>query len=128
MGRNTNSLRYEDDTTLMAESKEELNSLLITVKEDSEKSGLKLNIKKTKIMASSPIIPWQIDGEKVEAVTHVLFLGSKITVDDDCSRETRGPLLLGRNPVTKIKMQKHPFANKCPYSQDYSFSSCHVRM
>ena len=70
MGRNTNSLRYEDDTTLMAESKEELNSLLITVKEDSEKSGLKLNIKKTKIMASSPIIPWQIDGEKVEAVTH----------------------------------------------------------
>ena len=128
MGRNTNSLRYEDDTTLMAESKEELNSLLITVKEDSEKSGLKLNIKKTKIMASSPIIPWQIDGEKVEAVTHFLFLGSKITVDDDCSRETRGPLLLGRNPVTKIKMQKHPFANKCPYSQDYSFSSCHVRM
>ena len=128
MGRNTNSLRYEDDTTLMAESKEELNSLLITVKEDSEKSGLKLNIKKTKIMASSPIIPWQIDGEKVEAVTHFLFLGSKITVDDDCSRETRGPLLLGRNPVTKIKMQKHPFANKCPYSQDNSFSSCHVRM
>ena len=98
------------------------------LKEKSERTGLKLGSQNTNIMASSPIIPWQIDGEKVEAVTHFLFLGSKITVDDDCSRETRGPLLLGRNPVTKIKMQKHPFANKCPYSQDYSFSSCHVRM
>ena len=81
MGRNTNSLRYEDDTTLMAESKEELNSLLITVKEDSEKSGLKLNIKKTKIMASGPITSWQIEEELVEAVIDFIFLGSKITED-----------------------------------------------
>ena len=123
MGRNTNNLSYEDDTTLMAESKEELKSLLMRVKEESEKSGLKLNIKKTKIMASSPIIPWQIEWEKVEVVTHFLFLGSKITVDDDCSHETRGQLLLGRKPITNrnnvfIKKKKHHFANKCPYSQD----------
>ena len=83
--RNINNLRYADDTTLMAESEEELKNLLIRVKEESEKAGLKLTIKKTKILASSPITSWQIDGEKVEAVTDFLFLGSKITVDGDCS-------------------------------------------
>ena len=89
-GRNINNLRYVDDTTLMVESKEELKSLLMRVKEESEKFGLKLNIKnKTKIMVSGPIISWQIEGEKVEAVTDFLFLGSKITVDDDCSHEIR---------------------------------------
>ena len=96
MGRNTNSLRYEDDTTLMAESKEELNSLLITVKEDSEKSGLKLNIKKTKIMASSSITSWKIEGEKVEAVTDFISLGSRITADSDCSHEIKRHLFFRR--------------------------------
>ena len=84
-GRNINNLRYANDTTLMAESREELKSLLMKVKEDSEKVGLKLNIQKTKIMASGPITPCQIEGEKVEAVTRFIFLGSKITVDVDCS-------------------------------------------
>ena len=89
-GRNINNLRYVDDTTLMVESKEELKSLLMRVKEESEKFGLKLNIPKMKIiMASSPITSWQIEGENVEAVTDFLFLGSKITVDDDCSHEIR---------------------------------------
>ena len=86
-GRNINNLRYGDDTTLMAESKEELKSLLFKVKEENEKVGLKLNRQKTKIMASSPITSWQIDGEKVETVTDFLFLGSKITVEGDCSHE-----------------------------------------
>ena len=87
--KNTNHLRYADDTTLMAESEEELKRLLMKVKEDSEKVGLKLNIRKTKIMASGPITSWQIDGEKVEAVTDFIFLGSKITADDDCSHEIK---------------------------------------
>ena len=89
LGRNINNLRYADDTTLMAESREELKNLLKRVKEDSEKSSLKLNIKNTKIMASSPITSWQIEGEKVEVVTDFLFLGSKITVEGDCSHEIR---------------------------------------
>ena len=88
-GRNINRLRYGNDTTLMAESKEELKSLLIRVKEDNEKSGLKLNIQKTKIMASGPITSWQIDGETMEAVTDFIFLGSKITADGDCSHKIK---------------------------------------
>ena len=95
-GRNINNLRYADDTTLMAESEEELKSLLMKVKEESEKIGLKLNIQKTKIMASSPITSWQIDGETMETVTYFIFLGSKITADGDCSHEIKRRLLLGR--------------------------------
>ena len=93
-GRNINNLRYADDTTLMAES-EELKSLLMKVKEDSEKVGLKLNIQKTKIMASGPITAWQIDGKTVETVADFIFLGSKITADGDCSHEIKRCLLLG---------------------------------
>ena len=95
-GRNINNLREADDTTLMAESNEELKSLLTKVKEENRKAGLKLNIQKTKIMASGPIISWQIDGEKVEIVTDFIFLGSKITADGDCSHEIKRCLLLGR--------------------------------
>ena len=95
-GRNINNLRYADDTTLMAESKEELKKLLRKVKEDSEKAGLKFNIQKTKIMASSPITSWQIDGEIMEIVTDLIFLGSKITADGECSHEIKRCLLLGR--------------------------------
>ena len=95
-GRNINNLRYADDTTLMAESEEELNSLLMKVKEESEKVGLKLNIQKTKIMVSCPITSWQIDGETVETVADFIFLGSKITVDGDYSHEIKRCLLLGR--------------------------------
>ena len=87
--RNINNLRYADDTTLIAESKEDLKSLLMKVKEESEKAGLKLNIQKTKIMASSPITSWQIDGETMETVTDFIFLGSKITADGDCSQEIK---------------------------------------
>ena len=99
-GRNINNLIYADDTALMAESEEELKSLLMRVKEESERAGLKLNIKKTKIMASSPITAWQIEGGKVEVVADFLFLGSKITADRDCSREIRRQLLLGRKGMT----------------------------
>ena len=88
-GRNTNNLRYADDTTLMEESKEELKSLLLKVKEDSEKVGLKLNIQKTKVMASGPITSWQIDGETMETVRDFIFLGSKLTADGDCSHEIK---------------------------------------
>ena len=95
-GRNINNLRYVDDTTLMAESEEELKSFLMKVKEESEKVGLNLNIQKTKIMASSPITSWQIDGETVETVAAFIFLGSRITADGDCSHEIKRPLLLGR--------------------------------
>ena len=98
-GRNINNLRYADDTTLMAESKEELKSLLMKVKEESEKVGLKLNIQKMKIMPSSPITSWQIDGETVADFT---FLGSKITADGDCSHEIKRRLLLGRNVMTNL--------------------------
>ena len=100
-GRNINNPRYADDTTLMAES-EELKSLLMKVKEESKKVGLKLNIQKTKIMASGPITSWQIDGETVETVTDFIFLGSKITADSDCSHEIKRHLLLGRNVMTNL--------------------------
>ena len=99
-GRNINNLRYADDTTLMAESEEELKSLLMKVKEESEKVGLKLNIHKTKIMASGPITSWQTDGETVETVSDFIFLGSKITADGDCSHEIKRHLLLGRKVMT----------------------------
>ena len=101
-GRNINNLRYADDTTLMAESEEELNSVLKKVKEESEKVGLKLNIQKTKIMASVPITLWQIDGETMETVTDFIFLGSKITTDGDCSHEIKRRLLLGREIMTNL--------------------------
>ena len=101
-GRNTNNLKYADDTTLMAESEEELKSLLMKVKEESEKAGLKLNIQKTKIMASGPITLWQIDGEMVETVSGFIFLGSKITADGDCSHEIKRRLLLGRKVMTNL--------------------------
>ena len=101
-GRNINNLRYADDTTLMAESEKELKSLLMKVKEQSEKVGLKLNIQKTKTMASSPITSWQIDGETVETVSDVIFLGSKITADGDCSHEIKRRLLLGRKAMSNL--------------------------
>ena len=99
--RNINNLRYADDTTLMAESKE-LKSLLMKAKEESEKVGLKLNIQKTKIMASGPITSWEIDGETVETVSDFIFLGSKITTDGDCSHEIKRRLLLGRKAMTNL--------------------------
>ena len=99
--RNSNNLRYADDTTLMAESEEELKSLLMKVKEESEKVGLKLNIQKTKIMASGPITSWEIDGETVETVADLILGGSKITEDGDCSHEIKTHLLLGRKVMTK---------------------------
>ena len=101
-GRNVNDLRYADDTTLMAESEEELMSLLMKVKEESEKIGLKLNIQKTKIMASGPITSWQIDGETMETMTDFIFLGSKITAGDDCSHEIKRHLILGRKAMTNL--------------------------
>ena len=101
-GRNINNLRYADDTTLMAESKEELKSLLIKVKKETEKAGLKLNIQKMKIMASGPIISWQIDGETMEIVRDFILGGSKITADGDCSHEIKRRLLLGRKAMTNL--------------------------
>ena len=101
-GRNINNLRYADDTTLMAESEEELKSLLMKVKVESEKVGLNLNIQKTKIMASDPITSWEIDGEIVETVSDFIFLGSKITADGDCSHEIKRRLLLGRKVMTNL--------------------------
>ena len=130
-GRNINNLRYADDTTLMAESEEELKSLLMKVKEESEKVGLKLNIRKTKIMASSPITSWQIEGEKVETVTNFLSLGCKITVDDNCSHEIRRCLFHGRKAMTNldsILKSRFYFADKGLSSQSYDFSSSHVKM
>ena len=100
--RNINNLSYIDDTTLMAESEEELKSLLMKVREESENAGLKLNIQKTKIMASSPITSWQIDGETVDTVADFIFLGSKITADGDCSHEIKRRLLLGRKIMTNL--------------------------
>ena len=99
-GRNINNLRYADDTTLLAESEEDLKSLLMKVKEESEKVGLKLNLQKTKIMASGPTTSWEIDGETVETVADFIFLGSKITADGDCSHEIKRCLLLGRKAMT----------------------------
>ena len=133
-GRNINNLIYEDDTTLMVESEEELKSLLMKVKEESEKVGLKLNIQKTKIMASGPITSWQIDGETVEIVSlkqlTLFFGGSKITASGDCSHEVKRHLLLESydQPRQHIKKQKHYFANKGQSSQGYGFSSGHVWM
>ena len=101
-GRNINNLRYAGDTTIMAESEEELKSLLMQVKEESEKFGLKLNIQKTKIMASGPITSWEIDGETVETVSDFILLGSKITADGHCSHEIKRRLLLGRKVMTKL--------------------------
>ena len=126
--RNINNLRYEDDTTLMAES-EELKSLLMKVKEESEKVGLKLNIQKTKITASSPITSWQIDGVTVETVADFILGGSKITVDGDCSHEIKMLTPWKKSydqPRQHIKKQRHDFANKGPSSQGYGFSSSHV--
>ena len=133
-GRNINNLRYADDTTLMAESEEELKNLLMKVKEKSEKFGLKLNVQKMKIMASSPISSWQIDGETMETVKNFILGGApKIIVDCDCSHEIKRCLLPGRKAVTSlestcIKKQRHHFADKGPYSQSYGFSSNQVRM
>ena len=128
-GRNINNLRYANDTTLMAEIEEELKSLLMEVKEKSEKVGLKLNIQKT--MASGPITSWQIDGETVETVADFIFLGSKITADDNCSHEIKRHLLLGRKVMTNldsILKSRHYFTNKGPSNQGYGFSSGHVWM
>ena len=101
-GRNINNLRYVDGTMFMAESEEELKSLLMKVREESEKVGLKLNIQKTKIMASDPITSWEIDGEKLETVSDFIFVGSKITADGDCSHEIKRSLLLGRKAMTNL--------------------------
>ena len=101
--KNINKLRYADDTTLMAESEDELKSLLMKVKKESKKVGLKLNIRKTKIMASGPITSWEIDGETVETVADFIFWGSKITADGDCSHEIKGHLLLGRKAMTNLE-------------------------
>ena len=123
--RNINNLRYADNGSLMAESKEELNSLLMKMKEESEKAGLKLSIQKMKIVASSPIISWQIEGEKVETETDFIFLGSKITaamkLKDACSLEAKCD-----KPRQYVKKQRCYFANKRPSSQSYGFSSSHV--
>ena len=114
--RNINNLRYANDTILMAESEEELNSLLMKVKEDSEKAGLKLSIQKTKIMASSPITSWQINGKTMETVTNFIFLGSKITADGYCSHEIKRHMLLGRkvmtNPDSILKSRNITFPTK----------------
>ena len=128
-GRNINNLRYADDTTLMAESEEALKNLLMKGKEESEKVGLKLNIQKTKIMASGPITSWEIDGE---TVSDYIFWGSKITADGDCSHEIKRRLLRGRKVMTNLdsilKKQRHYFANKGLSSQSSGFSSSHIWM
>ena len=128
--RNINNIRYAGDTTLMAESKEELKRPLD--ESESEKDGLKLNIQKTKIMASSPITLWQINGETMKIVTDFIFLDSKIAAGGDCSHKIKRHLLLGRKAMTiprqHIKKRRHYFANKGPTSQGYGFSSSHVWM
>ena len=129
--RNINNLRYADDTTLMAEKEEELKSLLMKVKEESEKVGLKLNIQKTKIMASGPMTSWQIDGETVETVRDFILGSFKINAGGDCSHEIRRSLLLGRKVMTNldsILKSRRYFANKGPSSESYGFSSSHVWM
>ena len=129
-GRNINNLRYAADTTLMTESGEKLKSLLMKVKEKSEKTGLKLSIQKTKIMTSNLITSCQIDGKTMETVTDFVFSGSKITADGDCSHEIKGRFLLGRKAMTNIdsifKKQRHYFVDRGPESQSYGFSSSHV--
>ena len=129
---NINNLRYADDTTLMAESEEELKSLLMKVKEESEKIGLKLNIQKTMIMASGPITSWKIDAETVKTVSDFISFDSKITADGDCSHEIKKTLTPWKEcfdqPREHIKKQRHYFANKVPSSQSYGFPSGHVWM
>ena len=131
-GRYINNFKYAGDTTLMAESKEELKSLLMKVKEESEKAGLKLNIQKMKIMASGPITSWQIDGETVETVTDFIFLGSKITVDSDYSHEIKRCLLFGRKAMTNLdsilKSRDITFLTKVCLVKAMVFSSSHVWM
>ena len=130
-GRNINNLRYADDTTLMAESEEELKSLLMKVKEESEKVGLKLNIQKAKIMASSSITSWQIDGETMETVTDFIFLGSKTTADGDCTHEIKRRLLLGRKVMANLDSILKSRDITLPTSlssQSYGFPSSHVWM
>ena len=131
-GRNVKNLRQADDTTVMAETQEELKSLLMKVKEESEKVGLKLNIQKTKIMAFDPITSWEIDGETVETVSDFIFGGSKITADGDCSHEIKRCVLLGRKVMTNLdqhtQKQRHYFANKGPSSRGYGFFCGHVWM
>ena len=128
--RNINNLRYADDTTLMAESEEELKSFLMKVKEERETVGLEHNIQKTKIMASSPIISWQTDGETKETVRGFILGGFKITADGDCSHEIKRQLLFGREAMTNLdsilKKQRHHFDDKCPDSPSCVFSSSHV--
>ena len=130
-GSNIYNFRYADDTTLMAESKGELKSLLMKVKEESEKVGLKHNIQKTKIMASGPIISWQLDGETVETVADFIFLGSKITADGDCSHEIKRGLLLGRKAMTNLdrvlKSRDITLPTKV-HIVSYGFSSSHIWM
>ena len=130
-GRNINNLRYADDTTLMAESKEELKSLLMKVKEEIEKVGLELHTQKTKIVASGPITSWQIDGEAIEKVTDLIFWGFKITADGACRYENKTLVPWKESydqPRQHIKKQRHYFASKGPSSQSYGFSSSHVWM
>ena len=131
--RNIDNLRHADDTTLMAESEEELTSLLMKVKEESEKAGLKLNIQKTKIMASGPITSWQIEmGKQMETVTDFILGGFKITADGDCSHEIKRCLLLGRKVMTNLdsilKSKDTTLPTKVYLVQGYGFSSSHVRM
>ena len=117
-GRNINNLRYADDTTRMAESEEELKGLLMRVKEESEKVGLELNIQKAEIVASGPVTSWQINGEKMQTVTDLIFLGSKITEDGDCSHDIKRCLLLGRKAVMNLDSvlkSRDPFSLKGPY-------------
>ena len=133
VGRNINNLRDADDTTFMGESKEEIKSLFIKVKEESGKAGLKLNIQKTKIMASGPITSWQIDVvETMETVTDFIFLGSKITADGDCSHEIKRRSLFGRKVMTTLynilKVRDIYYANKYPSSQNCGFSTSQVWM
>ena len=128
-GRNINNIRYADDTTLMAESKEELKSFLMKMKEESEKAGLKLNFQKMKIMTSNPITSWQIDGEAMEIVTDLIFLGSKITADSDCNHEIKmlSPWKKSSDKLRQhMKKQRHYFDDKSPSSQSYGFSSSHL--
>ena len=129
--RNINNLRYADDTTLMSVSQEELKGLLMKVKEESEKAGLKLNIQETKIMASSPISSWQIDGKTMETMTDFIFLGSKITADGDCSHEIKRRLLLERKIMTNLESilkSRDITLLTVTYSQSCGFSSSHVWM
>ena len=131
-GRHINNLKYTDDTTLMSESEKELKNLLMKVKEESDKAGLKVNIQNAKTMASSPITSWQKEGETMETVADFIFLGSIITADGDCSHEIRRRLLLGEKsydqPRQHIKKQRHHFARKSLCSQSYGFSISRVQM